>query len=289
MKNIFNFEYELNTLNNRDESPSKFKAVYGQDGILMHTIKGGKYNLVQTNDVSIVADTFLQKGYDVTPFIYSSGEVIGLNVPIGQRMHEVGDRRCDLRLTIKNNGTGVGYLSAHINRLVCTNGMTVQEFGNKSIVKVPHTADYRYYLELAQNAMVSFENLLSLYEDKETILNKREITREQLKLELNRWFFNFEFPVSQKPNKDYSFTDFRKDLYENPESIKCIERYKELMISMDRELGYNEDLDLECSSYTVFATVSNYLSRRIEKSGSTAPIEIQQERVSEKMGHLLEV
>lgn len=61
------------------------------------------------------------------------------------------------------------------------------------------------------------------------------------------------------------------------------------MVSMNRELGYNDDLDLRCSSYTIFATVSNYLSRRIEKSGSAAPIEIQQERVSEKMGYLLEV
>ena len=289
MNNIFNFEYEVSRFSNRDESPSKFKGVYGQDGILVHTIKGEKYNLVQTQDVSIVADTFIQKGYNVTPFIHNKGEVIGLNIPIGERQHRVGDRRCDLRLTIKNNGTGVGYLSAYINRLVCHNGMTVQEFGNKSVVKVPHTNDYRYYLQLASDAMVSFENLLSLYEEKETILNKKEITRDQLKLELNKWFFNFEFPSSQKPSKDYSFADFRKDLYEDPDSIKCIDRYNQLMVSMNKELGYNDDLDLKCSSYTIFATVSNYLSRRVEKSGSSAPIEIQQERVSEKMVHLLDV
>lgn len=288
MNNIFNFDYEVFNLSNKDQSTSSFKGVYGQDGILMHAFPGNKFNIIKTEDVNIVANVFQEKGYSVKPFVHDYGKIIGLSVPIGQRQHEVGDRRCDLRLIIKNNGTGKGYLSAHITRLVCTNGMTVQEFGSKSVVKIPHTNDYKYYLELAQNAMVQFENLLSLYEEKETILNKNIITRDELKFELNKWFFNFEFPSSQKP-KDYTFNDFRKDLAVDPESIKCIDRYNQLIDSMRKELGYNEDLNLQCTSYTIFATVSNYLSRRVEKSGSKAPVEIQQERVSEKMGHLLEI
>lgn len=284
--NIFNFSYQTETLKNIDNSPSKFKAVYGDGGTLMHTFPGNKYNIIHTEDVSSVANVFLQKGYKVKPFIHNAGEVIGLNIPIGERKHEVGNRSCDLRLTIKNNGTGVGYLSAHITRLVCTNGMTVQEFGNKAVVRIPHTLDYKYYLQLAQDAIISFENLLTMYEDKESALNNNKITREELKYQLNKWFFEYEFPSSQMEN-GYTFNDFRRDLATDPDSIKCIDRYNQLMVSMSKELGYNEDLNLECSSYTVFATVSNYLSRRVEKSGSKAPIEIQQERVSEKMGHLL--
>jgi len=38
------------------------------------------------------------------------------------------------------------------------------------------------------------------------------------------------------------------------------------------------------SMYTVFATVTNYLSRRIEKSGSKADATVQLERASEKLG-----
>lgn len=289
MNNIFNFNYETSLLNNRDNTPSKFKAVFGQDGVLMHTIKGGKYHCIATEDVSLVANAFIEKGYNVTPFIHNSGEVIGINVPIGNREHVVGDRRCDLRLTIKNNGTGVGYLSAHVTRLVCTNGMTVQEFGKQSVIKVPHTSDYRYYLQLAQDAMVSFENLLDLYESKELLLNKNKIDKHELTFQLNKWFFDYEFPVSQKP-EGYVFNDFRKDLAEgNTADIKCYDRYLQLKSSMDKEIGYNSELGLDITSYTVFATVSNYLSRRVEKSGSNAPVELQQERVAEKMVHLLTV
>jgi hypothetical protein len=37
--------------------------------------------------------------------------------------------------------------------------------------------------------------------------------------------------------------------------------------------------------YTVFATVTNYLSRRVEKSGSKAPQAIKDERASAKLSY----
>lgn len=280
--NLFNFNYETEKLLNRDGSESKFKGVFGDNGVLMHTIKGGRYNLIPTGDVSLVADYFLQKGVNVTPFVYNSGEVIGINVPLGERSHVVGDRTATMRMTIRNNGTGVGYISAYINRTICTNGAVTQEFGKENIVKIPHSKDYKVYLDLAQDSMATFQNLIESFENKELEFNSQKLNKHQVMYHLNKWFWDFEFPVSQKPEK-MGFNEFRQALAENPESIQCIERYKEMSKSLERELGYNSELNLDLSMYTVYATVLNYTSRRVEKSQSKDPVEVLQERASKKL------
>ena len=50
-----------------------------------------------------------------------------------------------------------------------------------------------------------------------------------------------------------------------------------------KELDYNTNLDLDLSMYTVFASVTNYLSRRVEQSASKASEEVKFERASKKL------
>lgn len=83
-----------------------------------------------------------------------------------------------------------------------------------------------------------------------------------------------------------TFNQFREILAIGDTSeIKCYDRYQDLMKALDKEEGYNKELDLKRSLFTVYATVTNYLSRRVEKSASKAPIQIVQERASEKLSY----
>ena len=112
-------------------------------------------------------------------------------------------------------------------------------------------------------------------------LNDVTLERTDAMYNLNKWFFEEEFPTSQKDG--ITFDEFRRDLAVDPKSIKCIGRYNELMDAFSKEIAYNEELGLNLSMYTVYATVTNYLSRRIEKSGSKADATVQLERSSEKL------
>ena len=110
---------------------------------------------------------------------------------------------------------------------------------------------------------------------------EEELTNVDILKKLNKWFYEVEMPLSHK--KDMSFNQFRELLVTNPQSVKSIDRYNEVMVALELEKGYNEQLSRGLSMYTVFATLTNYLSRRVEASGSKAAIEIQQERVSRKI------
>ena len=60
-------------------------------------------------------------------------------------------------------------------------------------------------------------------------------------------------------------------------------------MAFKRELGFNEKLNLKLSKYTIFATITNYLSRRAEKSGSKAPTEVLIQRQEAKIDGVLKL
>lgn len=283
MNNIFNFNYQEAYLPNLDGSKSKFRGVYGDNGNLINVPKGERYNIIQTEDVSVLSSVFQENGLQVKPFVFKGGEVIGIDVPMGERMSKVGERQVSMRLTIKNNGTGVGYASAFVKRLICTNGAVRTEFAKDRMVKIPHTKDYNVYLKLAQDSILTFKSLIQSFDEQDLQLDNTKIDKTQLMFHLNKWFFDYEFPDSQKGKM--KFDEFRRYLYEDRDRIIPINRYDELMNALDREIRYNVELNLNQSMYTAYAAVSNYLSRRVEKSGSGAPIEIVQERAFEKLNY----
>jgi hypothetical protein len=117
------------------------------------------------------------------------------------------------------------------------------------------------------------------------MMNSIELTKEEAMYKLNQWFFEKEMPISHK--KDMTFNKFREMIVVEPEEIKSIDRYIELRNSFIAELGYNETLGLPLSVYTVYATITNYLSRRMEKSRTIAPSEIKMQRESQKLNTFL--
>lgn len=287
MNNLFNFEYTEKQLLNMDGTPSNFRQVFGNNGVNMVCPKG-TYHVVKTGDVSVLGQAFIDKGHAVSTFEHRNGEVIGLKIEFGQRPNKVGQCKYDLIITIPNNGGGKGYLSIKQLRLVCTNGLMSNTTAHKdNYLKIPHTIDYNASLKMMELSIDGFISLVSQLEANDEMMDKQKLSYLDAMLHLNKWFFEEEFPVSQKG--DLTFDGFRKALAVEPDSIKCIARYNELKEAFARELGYNTDLGLDLSMYTVFATVTNYLSRRIEKSGSKADETVQLERASEKLGYFEKV
>jgi hypothetical protein len=286
--NLFNFDYENVTIKNKDNTDSRFGYVYGQKGMVMHT-KKDSYTIVDTIDLSRLAQAFIDKGYTVTPFTHKFGEVIGLNICLSKnKMTKVGDKTYNAIITVPNNGIGMGYLLIFENRLICENGATKKnKLGAFDSLKIPHNITYKLSLELMEKALVQFESIIELIEQQDEILNAQEIDENEAMKLLNVWFFENEFPTSQK--NGLTLDEFRKALAVNPEEIKCIDRYNELKMAFKRELGYNERLNLKLSKYTIFATITNYLSRRAEKSNSKAPAEIVMQRQEAKIEGVLKL
>jgi uncharacterized protein YozE (UPF0346 family) len=277
---LFNFSYEQENIPNLDGSPSRFWTVYGDNGNVIHA-KKDSYCIVQTEDLSMLGETFIEENYDVKSFSHRNGEVIGLNINLGTRPTKVGDKSYSAIITVPNNGGGKGYLSIKEVRLICTNGMvrTLNDF--KTELKIPHTIDYTWALDTMKKSIESFRYMLDKVEQIDTKLDSTELDRSDVLVHLNDWFYNYEMPESHK--EGISLTEFRQKLYEDPESLKSIDRYKQLMTSLDKESKYNTELGLSYSMYTVYATITNYLSRRIEASKSSAPQEIQYQRAAEKL------
>lgn len=282
MSNLFNFEYTERQLLNVDGTPSNFRQVFGNNGVNMVCPKG-TYHVVKTADVSTLGQAFIDKGHEVSTFEHRNGEVIGLKISFGNRPSKVGECKYDLIITIPNNGGGRGYLSIKQLRLVCTNGLMTDSTAHKdNYLKIPHTIDYNASLKMMEHSIDGFISLVSQLEANDELMDKHKLTHTEAMFNLNKWFFDEEFPTSQKG--DLTLDGFRKALAIEPDSIKCIARYYELMEAFNKELSYNKQLGLELSMYTVFATVTNYLSRRIEKSGSKADETVQLERASAKLG-----
>ena len=281
MNNLFNFEYTERALTNLDGTPSNFRQVFGNNGINMVCPKSS-YHVVKTADVSQLGQAFIDKGYEVTTFEHRNGESIGLNIAFGNHPSAVGECQYNLIIKIPNNGGGKGYLSIKQLRLICLNGMMSNKTMHKdNYIKIPHTIDYKSSLKMMELSINGFMSLLEQVRDNDEFLNAKELNHTDAMYNLNKWFFEQEIPASQK--KDLTLDSFRKQLAVAPTTLKCIERYNELKTAFNKELGYNAELGLKLSMYTVYASVTNYLSRRVEKSGSTATNEVKFERASKKL------
>ena len=283
MSNLFDFEYTELALNNVDGTPSNFRQVFGNKGVNMACPKGS-YHIVKTSDVSTLGQAFIDKGYKVETFEHRSGEVIGLNISFGAYPSKVGESKYNLIITIPNNGGGKGYLSIKQLRLVCSNGMMSNKTIHKdNYIKIPHTINYKDSLVMMESSISGFISLMEQVQNNDLLLDGQELTHTEAMFNLNKWFFEQEFPKSQIG--DLTLDKFREALALDPNSIKCIARYEELKEAFNKEVGYNKELDLKLSMYTVYASVTNYLSRRIEKSGSKADETVQFERTSKKLDY----
>lgn len=285
MENIFNFNYQTDIINNIDGTPSRFSVVYGDEGKVVHT-KKDRYTIVQTSDVQELANRFIDKNMKVKGFSHRYGEVIGLNIELIQnRKTVIGDKSYNAIITIPNNGGGSGYLSISEMVLVCLNGMTRSTLKHKDVsIKIPHNLDYKNSLKLMEDAILSFKELIYDAENRDRILNNTQLADEdELTKHLNRWFYDHEIPESQKA---YSFDEFRKMLVDERDKIKMYGRYEQLIAAKNRELNYNIQLKRPLSMYTVYASITNYLSRRREASKGEAPTEIQMLRQEEKIKKL---
>lgn len=279
--NLFNFEYVEQVLNNVDGTPSNFRQVFGNNGVNVACPKG-TYHIVKTSDVSVLGQAFIDKGYNVSTFEHRNGEVIGLKIAFGSKPSKVGESKYDLIITIPNNGGGKGYLSIKQLRLICTNGMMSNTTAYKdNYIKIPHTINYAESLKMMEDSISGFISLMEHVQENDLKMDGVELNHLDAVYSLNKWFFEQEFPKSQIG--DLTFDGFREALAVEPDSIKCIARYKELKEAFNKELEYNKELGLKLSMYTVYASVTNYLSRRIEKSGSKADEITQFERASQKL------
>jgi hypothetical protein len=268
-------------LNNEDGTPSNFRQVFGNNGVNMACPKGS-YHIVKTGDVSSLGQAFIDKGHNVETFEHRNGEKIGLKVSFGSKPSKVGESSYELIITVPNNGGGKGYLSIKQLRLICGNGMMSNKTMHKdNYIKIPHTINYKESLKMMESSIGGFMSLLEQVEANDVMLDGNKLTHTEAMFNLNKWFFEQEFPVSQK--NGLTLEGFREALAIDPSSIKCIARYDELKEAFNKELGYNKELDLELSMYTVYASVTNYLSRRIENSGSKASETVQFERSSNKL------
>lgn len=280
MQNLFNFNYNTEQVNNKDNSPSRFSIVYGEGGNVIHAKKDA-YHLIGTDAVSNLGNAFIDRGYSVKPFTHKYGEVIGLNINLGQMMSKVGDKTYNAIITIPNNGAGSGFLSLKELRLICTNGLVRTLSNNKGSIKIPHNLSYSFALKLMEESLVKFSFILDAVKEKDLQMDQLKKDKHQVQYLLNQWFFENEFPISQKG--DMTFNRFRELLATDPDQIKAIDRYKQMMKSYEKEIAYNSELGLDLSSYTVYATIANYLSRRDEKKRSSAPTEIVEQRSSVKL------
>lgn len=285
MEKLFNFDYEVNTIPNVDGTASRFSVVYGQDGKVVHT-KKDSYTLVQTTDVQELGNRFIEKGMTVKGFSNRYGEVIGLNIDlVGNRKTVIGDKSYNAIITIPNNGGGSGYLSIAEVVLVCLNGMTRSTIKHKDrSIKIPHNLDYLRSLNLMEDAILSFKELIHDAENRDKVLNNIPLQDEfELIKHLNKWFYDNELPAGRKPK---TFDEFRKMLVDERNAISNYERYTQLIAAKDRELGYNNSLGRPLSMYTVYASVTNYLSRRREISKDPAPVELRMLRQEQKVKEL---
>ena len=284
--NIFNFDYESHNLTNKDNTPSRFSVIYGNKGSVIHCKKDA-YTLVKTEDLSKLADTFVTKGYSVSSFHHRDGEVIGLNINYQKnRMTNVGDKNYGAIITVPNNGGGSGYLSIQETRLICTNGMSRSAKVGNIKLKIPHVINYQAYLQIVEDAIIAFEDIIMSIEATDAKLNDQKLNDIEARYELNKWFYNNEMPISEKESIT-SLNQFREMLAVNPEDISSIERYNQLINAYNTELNHNKTLKLDLSMYTVLATCTNYLSRRIERSKSVAAKEIKFQREAKKLESIL--
>jgi hypothetical protein len=281
--NLFNFEYQDSPILNRDGSPSNFRQVYGENGKVIVCPKS-TYHLVSTTDLSNLGNAFIEKGHNVSTFAHRDGELIGLNVAFGQKPSKLGDSAYNLLITVPNNGGGKGFLSIKQVRLICTNGMVSSKTIHKNNhIKIPHTIDYRQSLYLMEQSIDGFMSLFTQLQKVDEAMNEQSLSLTDIKYHLNKWFFEQELPKSQVG--EWTLDSFREALAVDPESVPSYARYEELKGALNKELEHNDTLKLQPSLFTAYAAITNYLSRRVEKSNSVASEEIKLSRASEKLAY----
>ena len=290
MNNLFPFEYVEQTLNNQDGSESNFRQVFGLDGKNVACPKKS-YHIIKTADVSTLGQAFVDKGYNVKTFNHRNGETIGLNVSFGNKPAKVGESQYNLIITVPNNGGGKGYLAIKQVRLICTNGMVSNKTMHKdNYIKIPHTVNYNESIVMMQKSIEGFTSLLEQVEQRDAFLDGQSLTDSQVRFELNKWFFENEMPKGHKEIQTedgiqkMTLNQFREIVF-NEVAFKSAPRYNELMEAFKKEVAFNKELGLDLSMYTVYASVTNYLSRRVEKSNSKASNEVQVERASLKLAY----
>jgi len=243
---------------------------------------------VKTADISNLGQAFIDKGHEVTTFNHRGGEVIGLNVEFGNKPSKVGDSNYQLFITVPNNGTGKGFLSIKQVRLVCSNGMVSSKTVHKNNqIKIPHTINYKQSIELMKRSIDGFISLLEQVQQRDESLDEQKLKLTEVQYHLNKWYFEHELPKSQVG--ELTLDTFREALAMAPETLPSMARYNELMDALAKELGYNKRLGLDTSMYTAYAAITNYLSRRVEASGSKASDEIQFTRASKKLTYFDEL
>lgn len=298
VENIFPFSYGEHVLYNKDaefteegnQTFSRYRVVFGDEGKIINCAKNS-YHIVPTLAVSSLAEAFVSEGLDVKPFIFNDGAKIGLKVQFGDRPSKVGQCQYSLIVTVPNDGSGMGYLSVEQLRLICSNGQTRKSRIYKdNNIKIPHTFRYDDAIELMKGSIQTYVRLLNELENRDIKMAETPLTNTEVLFHLNQWFYKYEMPATQKKCKnsegkivDYTMDNFRAELVDNADNVPSAARYEEVKEALERELGYNAELGLDLSMYTVFATITNYLSRRVEKSGSKAPSEIKNERASKKL------
>lgn len=285
MEKLFNFDYQQETIANQDGTPSRFSVVYGEGGNVVHT-KKPRYTMVTTDDVQELGNRFIEKGMAVKGFSHMHGEVIGLNIELTKnRKTVIGDKSYNAIITIPNNGTLSGYMSISELVMWCLNGATRSTLKHKEVsLKILHDMEYKHSLQLMEEAILTFKDLIHESEGRDKLMNSTPLENEfELIKNLNQWFYTHEMPINQRT---MSFDEFRRMLIENRDEVKSYGRYKELMKAKDRELEYNEQLNRPLSMYTVYASITNYLSRRREESKTKAPEELQILRQESKIKEL---
>jgi hypothetical protein len=283
---LFEWDYEEIKISNKDGSPSRFGYVYGEGGRVVHT-KKDSFTLIRTESVNEIGEAFQREGYPVRNFCHKSGELIGLNVSLGESASKVGDREVTANLYFPNNGSMKGYGKLVTKRLICSNKALWHTTEKKSEIRIPHKLGYEHAMKIMADSIIQFRSIFKEMELKESAMDSNVLDNQEARYFLNKWFWEKEFPRSQKPD-GMDFDLFRKALVVNPDSLKAYGRYKELMKAYDKEKEYNKELGLELSGYTVFAAVTNYLTRRQEVSNSEAPVAIQDERLDAKVYTLAE-
>jgi hypothetical protein len=134
-----------------------------------------------------------------------------------------------------------------------------------------------------EQSIDGFMSLFSQVQQNDEAMDSQKLSLGDIKFHLNKWFFEQELPKSQVG--EWTLDSFRKALAVDPESVPSYARYEELKEALNRELAHNEVLKLEPSLFTAYAAITNYLSRRVEKSQSTAADEIMLSRSSEKLAY----
>jgi len=285
--NLFPFEYTETALYDRNGDKSNFRQVFGVDGKTI-TCPKSSYHMVKTADLSTLGNAFIEKGHEVTTFDHRNGEVIGLNVEFGNKPSKVGDSSYRLFITVPNNGTGKGFLSIKQVRLVCSNGMVSSKTVHKdNQIKIPHTINYKDSIELMKQSIDGFISLLGQVQVHDEALDNVKLELTDVRYHLTKWFFEQELPKSQIGI--FTLDTFREAVYREPNAIPSAARYKELTEALNRELEYNEQLGLETSMFTAYAAITNYLSRRVEASGSKASDEVKFTRSSQKLSYFDEL